>query len=136
MGQSPWTARDPLVALPLAITQLSIAWLRRRRFVGRPILAAAAFPGGSLPLYGCLSVSWTLRSVQSLKPHRAGFPGSDYSRQTRFPTSDTRKTIGRIKALRGARATSIVTIMLSKNTPITAASPYTHHGARTISAAG
>src|ERR1017187_10302437 len=33
VGQSPWTARDPLVALPLAITQLSIACLRLRRFV-------------------------------------------------------------------------------------------------------
>jgi hypothetical protein len=30
VGQSPWTARDPLVALPLAITQPSIVWLRLR----------------------------------------------------------------------------------------------------------
>ncbi len=33
VGQSPWTARDPLVALPLAVTRLSIVWL--------PLVAAA-----------------------------------------------------------------------------------------------
>ena len=33
VGQSPWTARDPLVALSLAITQPSIVWLWLRRSV-------------------------------------------------------------------------------------------------------
>ena len=35
VGQSPWTARDPLVALPLAITQPRMVWLRLRCLVSQ-----------------------------------------------------------------------------------------------------